>query len=212
MAIARKVINAQLSLWCHCKVLGLAFCCFKYVLSGVNSYLTIEIEAIPGPSQKVPKNEEFWMNEQFTFGDFASNFLLKTNGGFEACITQLFFISVRPFFLCFFNHYTFKVTIFRFLMLEFVFELLHWNVSIHSKLLVLGTFWDGSGIASIAIVTKLLTPEITYLKQQNAKPKTLQRHHNESCALITLRAIAIYFCSLQMWSYCIRIISTIIWH
>ena len=41
------------------------------------------------------------MNEQFTFGDFASNFLLKTNGGFEACITQLFFISVRPFFLVF---------------------------------------------------------------------------------------------------------------
>ena len=145
MAIARNVINAQLSFWCHCKALGLAFCCFKYVLSGVNIYLTIEIEAIPDPSQKVPKNEEFWMNEQFTFGDFASNFLLKTNGGFEACITQLFFISVRPFFLCFFNHYTFKVTIFRFLMLEFVFELLHWNVSIHSKLLIFRHFlkWVG---------------------------------------------------------------------
>ena len=72
MAIARNVINAQLSFWCHCKALDLAFCWFKYVLSGVNSYLTIEIEAIPDPSQKVPKNEKLWMNANFTLGDFAA--------------------------------------------------------------------------------------------------------------------------------------------
>ena len=34
----------------------------KYQLSRVNSYFSIEKNAIPDLSQKVPKNEEFWMN------------------------------------------------------------------------------------------------------------------------------------------------------
>ena len=62
MAISRHVNNAHLSFWCHCKALGWTFFVSKYQLSRVNSYFSIEKNAIPDISQKVPKNEEFWMN------------------------------------------------------------------------------------------------------------------------------------------------------
>ena len=45
--------------WYNCKSLGWKFCLFKYQLSWVYSYLSIEINTISDQSQKVPKNEEF---------------------------------------------------------------------------------------------------------------------------------------------------------
>ena len=37
----------------------------KYPLFQIDSYFSIEKNAIPDTSQKVPKNEEFVMNENF---------------------------------------------------------------------------------------------------------------------------------------------------
>ena len=66
MAIAHNTIVAYLSFWCHYKALGWKFCLSKYQISRVNSFFTIEKGAIPDPSQKVPKNEDFSMNGKFT--------------------------------------------------------------------------------------------------------------------------------------------------
>ena len=66
MAISRHVNNAHLSFEYHCKALGWKFCLLKYQIPRVNSYFSIEKIVIPDPSQKLPKNEEFWMNGNFS--------------------------------------------------------------------------------------------------------------------------------------------------
>ena len=53
------------------------------------------------------------------------------------------------------------------------------------------------------IEKQLLTRKSWYFNKQNDQHRGLQWHQSDRSALLTWRDIVIYFCALQMWTYCI---------